>query len=45
MISSLCWIPRGAAREEPEMAELTEAEIEALKAEAAAQGADEPEVS
>lgn len=35
MISALCWIPKGAAREEPQVAELTEAEVEAMKAAAA----------
>lgn len=45
MISALAWIPRGAAKAEPEVAELTEAEIEAMQA-AAAEGADDvPEVS
>lgn len=35
MISALAWIPKGAAKAEPEMAELTEAEIEAMRAAAA----------
>jgi hypothetical protein len=44
MISALAWIPRGAAKAEPEVAELTEAEIEAMKAAAAEEGDDVPDV-
>lgn len=35
MISALAWIPRGAAKAVPEVAEVTEAEIAAMKAAAA----------
>lgn len=46
MISALCWIPKGAAKAEPEMAELTQEDIEALKAEAeAGEGDDEEQVA
>lgn len=41
MISSLCWIPKGVAKEEPIQAELTEEELAALKAAAGGEGPEE----
>lgn len=41
MISALSWIPKGAAKEEPEQAELTAEELEAMKAAADEDAADE----
>ncbi|EFN57876.1 hypothetical protein CHLNCDRAFT_141885 [Chlorella variabilis] len=43
MISALAWIPRGAAKAVPEMAELSEAELEAMKAAAAEEGEEQHE--
>lgn len=43
MISALCWIPKGVAKAVPEVAELTEAEIEAMRA-AAAEAGEEAQV-
>ena len=37
MISALAWIPRGAAKAEPEVAEVTEEELAAMRAAAEAQ--------
>jgi hypothetical protein len=44
MISALAWIPRGAAKAVPEVAEVTEAEIAAMKAAAAEDVEDGAEV-
>lgn len=40
MISSVCWVPRGAAKKTPEVAELTEEELAAMKAAAGDDGDD-----
>ncbi|PRW56745.1 putative WD repeat-containing [Chlorella sorokiniana] len=41
MISALAWIPKGAAKAEPEVAEVTEEELAAMRAAAEAEGGEE----
>lgn len=45
MISALAWIPRGAAKAEPTVAEPTPEELEAMRAAAEVDGEDVPDVS